>query len=143
MKDTERGGDASKGRTNLKGAIMESQETFVTELLGSGLRVVGQPMAGVESAAVGFLVGAGSRDDGPATQGVSHFTEQMLFRGTKTYDARELSDRFDSLGISYDSSAGIEMSIVNAVLLGERWQEAVELLGEVVYRATFPEDAVE
>lgn len=136
-------GDASPTCMDGKGAKMESQETFVTELLDSGLRVVGQPMVGVESAAIGFLVGAGARDDSPRAHGVSHFTEQMLVRGTHRFDARQLSDRFDSLGISYDTSAGIEMSIVNAVLLGDRWHDALELLGEVVFAPTFPEESVD
>jgi predicted Zn-dependent peptidase len=122
---------------------METTDTLVHERLGGDLDVVGQPMPGVESAAVGILIGTGARDEAPSNFGVSHFTEQMLWRGTEHYDARALSDRFDSLGIDYDSSAGIEMTLLNAVLIGERLPDALELLLDVVRFPAFPEDALE
>jgi predicted Zn-dependent peptidase len=116
---------------------------FLSDTLSSGIQVVGQPMPGVESAAIGILVGAGARDERAAEMGVSHFTEQTLFRGTKHLDARQLSDRFDAMGIDYDSSAGLEMTLVSAVLLGSRLPEAIELLSDVVRFPSFPADAVE
>src|SRR5947209_15748684 len=99
---------------------MEQTDEFYAESLENGIEVVGQPMAGVESAAIGLLIGTGARDEEPNNFGVSHFTEQMLFRGTERYGARELSERFDALGASYDSSAGVEMTVLNAVMLGDR-----------------------
>ncbi|HZS94068.1 MAG TPA: pitrilysin family protein [Chloroflexota bacterium] len=122
---------------------MGDDTTFLMHRLQSGAQVVGQPMGGVESAALGISIGAGARDENPAEFGVSHFVEQMLFRGTETLDARQLSDRFDSLGINYDSSSGIEMTMLTAIMLGDRAPAALELLGNVVRRAAFPADAVD
>ena len=111
--------------------------------LSSGVEVVGQQMSGVESVAVGILVGAGARDEDGTHAGLGHFTEQMLFRGTHSMDARQLSDRLDALGIDYDSSSGIEMSMLHAVLLGRRLPEALDLLSDVARSPAFPEDALE
>lgn len=122
---------------------MGDDTTFLTHRLQCGAQVVGQPMGGVESAALGISVGAGARDESPAEFGVSHFVEQMLFRGTETMDAKQLSDRFDSLGINYDSSSGIEMTMLTAVMLGDRAPAALELLGSVIQSAAFPADAVD
>lgn len=122
---------------------MEQGNIFLETLLDSGVQVVGQPMAGVESAAIGILVGTGARDERPEQYGVSHFTEQMLFRGTEHLDARQLSDRLDALGISYDSSTGLEMTLVSAVLLGDRVPAAVDLLADVVRYASFPEEDID
>lgn len=122
---------------------MEQNDVFVSTLLESGVQVVGQPMQGVESAAIGILVGAGARDEQPDESGISHFTEQTLFRGTEHLDARQLSDRLDALGISYDSSAGIEMTLVSAVMVGDRLPAAIDLLADVVRFPAFPADAVE
>lgn len=122
---------------------MEHTDILLHERLPGNLEVVGQPMAGVESAALGILIGTGARDETPAQFGVSHFTEQMLWRGTEHYDARALSERFDALGIDYDSSAGIEMTLVNAVLVGDRIGEAIDLLADVMRYPAFAEDAIE
>ncbi|GAC1323878.1 MAG: pitrilysin family protein [Chloroflexota bacterium] len=122
---------------------MEQSDGFFMEQLESGVQVVGQPMAGVESAAIGILVGTGARDERPEHFGVSHFTEQMLFRGTEHFSARDLSERFDSLGISYDSSAGLEMTLVSAVMVGDKVEKALDLLADVVRYPSFPNDDVE
>jgi predicted Zn-dependent peptidase len=122
---------------------LEDSSTFVHERLESGVEIVGQPMEGVESVAVGFLIGSGARDEEPEQSGISHFTEQMLLRGTQRMTARELSDRFDILGIDYDSSAGLEMSLFSALLLGTRLEEAIDLLVDVVRAPAFPEEEME
>src|SRR5450759_1739618 len=122
---------------------MEEKDTFFSQRLENNIQVVGQPMVGVESAAIGILVGTGARDERPEDFGISHFTEQMLFRGTEHYDARQLSEEFDTLGIDYDSSAGLEMTLVNSLLIGNRLAKAIELLADVVRYPAFPEDAVE
>ena len=84
-----------------------------------------------------------ARDETERTFGVSHSLEQMLFRGTESKDARRISESFDSLGISYDSSAGIEMTLVSAVLIGNRLSPALDLLVECLRRPLFPADEVE
>lgn len=122
---------------------MEQNDVFVSTLLESGVQVVGQPMQGVESAAIGILIGTGARDEEPNEYGISHFTEQTLFRGTEHLDSRQLSDRLDSLGISYDSSAGLEMTLVSAVMVGDRIPAAIDLLADVVRFPAFPSDAIE
>lgn len=122
---------------------MEEGGVFLQHLLPSGVQIIAQPMAGVESAAVGILVGTGARDERPERFGVSHFAEQMLFRGTEHLDARALSDRLDALGVSYDSSTGLEMTLVSALLLGRHVPSAVDLLADVVRFPSFPEEDVD
>lgn len=122
---------------------MNGSDEFFSERLNSGIQVVGQPMSGVESASVGFLIGAGARDEPGPNFGVSHSLEQMLFRGTDTKNARQISESFDSLGISYDSSAGVEMTLMSAVLIGNRLPAALELLVDCLRHPSFPEEEVE
>jgi predicted Zn-dependent peptidase len=122
---------------------LEASSTFFHQRLASGVEVVGQPMAGVESVALGFLIGCGARDERPEQAGISHFTEQMLFRGTERLSARDISERFDILGIDYDSSAGLEMSLLSALLLGTKLPEAIELLAEIVRTPSLLDDEIE
>jgi predicted Zn-dependent peptidase len=122
---------------------MDQADILLSERLASDVQVVGQPMAGVESAAIGILVGTGARDETPHEFGVSHFTEQMLWRGTEHLDARALSESFDALGVDYDSSAGLEMTLLSAVLLGDRLPEAIDLLTDVIRYPAFPDDSID
>jgi predicted Zn-dependent peptidase len=64
----------------------------------------------------------------------------MLFRGTQHLDARQLSDSLDDHGISYDSSSGVEMSLITAILLGEHAVRALDLLLDVTRYPAFPAD---
>lgn len=121
---------------------MNAPGEFLSAQLASGIQVVGQPMAGVESAAIGILIGTGARDEEPMHMGISRFVEQMLFRGTEHMDARALSDKLDALGVDYDSSAGLEMTLVSAVLIGNRLPQAIDLLTDVIRYPAFPEEAI-
>ena len=67
--------------------------------LGSGVRVVTEEVPSVRSVALGLWVRTGSRNETPAQAGVSHFLEHLLFKGTARYDAIEISERFDGLGL--------------------------------------------
>lgn len=120
---------------------MDNGDQFKQHLLASGVQVVGQPMAGVQSAALGIMVGAGARHEAAGQAGIAHVVEQLLLRGTSHMDARQLSDALESLGISYDSSSGVEMTLVSAVMLGDRLPTAIDLLADVVRFPSFPEDA--
>jgi predicted Zn-dependent peptidase len=122
---------------------MENGERFLRQRLSNGTQVVGEPMAGVQSAAVGLLFGVGARDESAKHFGISHFLEQMIFRGTEHRSAREISEQFDRLGASYDSSAGIEMHVMSCQMLGDRLLEALDLLGDCARFPAFPDDAVE
>lgn len=123
---------------------MDAPDThFLRHRLPNGIEIVGEPMAGVESAALGILVGAGARHETPETYGISHFAEQLLFRGTETHDARDISEQFDLLGASYDASAGIEMTVASVHLVGNRLPAAVDLLVDCVRSPVFPDDGVD
>jgi predicted Zn-dependent peptidase len=122
---------------------MEKRERFLRQRLSNGAQVVGEPMAGVQSAAVGLLFGVGARDESDARYGISHFLEQMIFRGTERRTARQVSEEFDRLGASYDSSAGIEMHIMSCQLLGDKLAAALDVLVDCARFPAFPADALD
>jgi predicted Zn-dependent peptidase len=64
----------------------------------SGLRIVTEEVPSVRSAAVGIWVNVGSRDEAPATAGASHFLEHLLFKGTASRTALEISSAIESVG---------------------------------------------
>ena len=66
--------------------------------LSTGERVISERVPGVRSVALGFWIGAGSRDEPDARAGVSHFIEHLLFKGSSRYTAQEIAELFDELG---------------------------------------------
>ena len=67
---------------------------FKNEKLSNGLALIGGVNKSAKSAAVGFFVKTGSRDEAPAISGVSHYLEHMLFKGTEKLSALEVNEAF-------------------------------------------------
>ena len=111
---------------------------FPTHRLANGLQIIGQPMAGVQSAALGFMVIAGSRDETTDESGVAHFVESIAFQGTLHRDAREITEAFEEIGARFGSSAGTEYTWYSAQVLGRNLAPALELLADVLRWPSFP-----
>ena len=107
-----------------------SDSSQLTEL-ESGVRVVTEAVPSVRSVALGLWVRTGSRNETHAQEGVSHFLEHMLFKGTKTHSAIEISELFDGLGASVNAATGKETTHLNGRFLDEHTEEAFELLSEM------------
>src|SRR3954465_172619 len=73
-------------------------QKYVLSELDSGERVISERLPGVRSVALGFWIGAGSRDETDAKAGVSHFLEHLLFKGSRSYTAQQIAEIFDTLG---------------------------------------------
>jgi predicted Zn-dependent peptidase len=121
-------------------ADASAMEVFPTHRLANGLQIVAQPMAGVQSAALGLMVIAGSRDETAAESGVAHFVESIAFQGTQHRDARALTEAFEAIGARHGASAGTEYSWYSAQVLGRHLPTALELLADVVRWPGFPAD---
>ena len=78
--------------------------------LDSGLRVVTEHLPGLRSAAVGFWVGTGSRDEPESIAGASHFLEHLLFKGTETRHAAEIAEAVESCGGDMNAFTGQEVT---------------------------------
>src|SRR6266567_9189882 len=78
--------------------------------LDSGLRVVTEHLPGLRSAAVGFWVGTGSRDESESVAGASHFLEHLLFKGSATRHAAEIAEAIESCGGDMNAFTGQEVT---------------------------------
>ncbi len=107
--------------------------------LSSGVRVVTEEVPSVRSVALGLWVRTGSRNETLAQAGVSHFLEHLLFKGTESYSAIEISERFDGLGASVNAATGKETTHLHARFLDEHTDEVFELLAEMLLGPTYPE----
>ncbi|MBK6846158.1 MAG: insulinase family protein [Proteobacteria bacterium] len=112
--------------------------TFVTYTLSNGLRLCLEPLDHVPSAACGFLVRTGSRDEQPAEQGVSHFLEHMCFKGTAQTDCVAINQRFDRLGSKHNAFTSQEKTMYYGWVPAENLVPQLELLAEMM-RSTLPQ----
>jgi predicted Zn-dependent peptidase len=107
--------------------------------LETGERVITERVPGVRSVALGFWVGAGSRDEPDERAGVSHFIEHLLFKGSDRYTAQEIAELFDELGGELNAATSRETTVVYARVPDHRLEPALDVIADMLYRPTFDE----
>lgn len=112
-------------------------------VLPGGLRVVTESMPTVRSVAVGMWVGIGSRDESPQHMGSSHFLEHLLFKGTPTRDALEISAAIEGIGGEINAFTAKEYTCYYARVLDEDLRVAIDVLADVVTSSLISEEDVE
>ena len=101
-------------------------------VLPGGLRVITERMPSVRSASVGFWLGVGSRHETVRQAGASHYLEHLLFKGTPTRSAREISASFDRIGGDVNAFTTKDHTCFHARVLGEDVPFAVDVLADMV-----------
>jgi predicted Zn-dependent peptidase len=114
------------------------QNWRLTEL-DSGERVISERLDHVRSAAVGYWIGAGSRDEEPAEAGVTHFIEHLLFKGSDRFNALEIAEIFDGLGGELNAATSREHTLVYARIPDHHLETAVDVMSDMVFAPAFAE----
>jgi predicted Zn-dependent peptidase len=109
---------------------------MLTEL-DSGERVVSERLDHVRSAAVGYWIGAGSRDEEAGEAGVTHFIEHLLFKGTPRHSALEIAEIFDGLGGELNAATSREHTLVYARVPDHHLETAMEVMSDMVFSPSF------
>ena len=105
--------------------------------LATGERVISERVPGVRSVALGFWIGAGSRDEPHERAGVSHFIEHLLFKGSSRYSAQEIAELFDELGGELNAATSRETTVVYARVPDDRLEVALDVMADMLYRPSF------
>jgi predicted Zn-dependent peptidase len=114
-------------------------QKYVLSELDSGQRVITERLTHVRSVALGFWIGAGSRDERNGKAGVSHFIEHLLFKGTRSYTAQDIAEIFDRLGGELNAATSREHTVVYARVPDERLETAVDVMSDMVFCPLFAE----
>ncbi len=91
----------------------------------------------------GFTIAAGSRDEEDKEQGLAHFTEHLLFKGTQKRKAFHVLNRLNAVGGELNASTGKEDTFVYGLFLKNDYERALELLCDMLFNSTFPQREVE
>ena len=111
--------------------------------LANGVRVITEHMPHVRSVSVGIWIGAGSRRETSEQNGVSHFIEHMLFKGTTRRSAEDIARSVDSIGGNLDAFTAKELVCFNTKVLDEHLSLAFDVLADLVLNPLFREEDIE
>ncbi len=124
-------------------SISSEHSLYRKTVLENGIRVVTEQIPYVRSVSLGVWANVGSRDEDAATNGISHFVEHMVFKGTKKRSVREIAQSLESLGGYLNAFTTKEQTCFYARVLDRHLADAMDVLADLVQNATFKKDEVE
>jgi predicted Zn-dependent peptidase len=121
---------------------MTSERNIRRTVLPSGLIVLTERMEHVRSVAMGVWMRAGSRHEVPELNGISHFVEHMVFKGTKSRSAQRIAREVDAIGGNLDAFTGKETVCFNIKVLDEHVATALDVLSDLVLNPIFATEEI-
>jgi predicted Zn-dependent peptidase len=112
-------------------------------LLPNGVRILTEYMPGIRSVSLGVWVNVGSRNDPPKDRGIAHFTEHMLFKGTKHRSAIQIAKEIDALGGHLNAQTAKEYTVYYTKVLDEHLFKAADILYDLFLNAEINPDELE
>lgn len=110
---------------------------YIQKILSNGVRVVVEKLKEVHSATIGIWVKAGSVNEMPETNGISHFIEHMLFKGTEHRGYLQISSEIDHIGGQLNAFTGKECTCYYAKVIDEKQSVAVDVLTDMLCNSVF------
>jgi predicted Zn-dependent peptidase len=117
--------------------VVEELRNIHREVLPNGLTVLTEEMPHIRSVSIGIWVKTGSRHEDAKANGISHFLEHMVFKGTTTRTAEDIARQVDSIGGNMDAFTAKECICFNVKVLDEHLPIALDVLSDLVLNPTF------
>ena len=109
----------------------------------NGVRIVSEHLPYVRSVSVGIWVNTGSRFELPEENGITHFIEHMLFKGTANRSAREIAEEFDRIGGEVNAFTTKEHTCYYTKVLDHHGKHAISILADMFFHSTFEKEELE
>lgn len=113
------------------------------EKFENGLTLIHSKIPAVKSVAIGVFVKVGSSAENDSTNGIAHFIEHMLFKGTKKRSAFDLVSEIEDIGAVINASTSKEITNYYTSSLSEHAEACMDILSDIYFNSTFPEDEME
>ena len=113
------------------------------EVLPNGLTILSEEMEHIRSVSIGIWIKTGSREEDPQWNGISHFIEHMVFKGTENRSAEDIARQVDSIGGNMDAFTAKECICFNIKVLDEHLPIALDVLSDLVLRPVFKAEDIE
>lgn len=122
---------------------MANERSVERTVLPNGLTILTERMEHVRSVAMGVWIRAGSRHEVAELNGISHFVEHMVFKGTETRSAQRIAREVDAIGGNLDAFTGKETICFNIKVLDEHVPTALDVLSDLVLHPVFAEQDIQ
>lgn len=110
------------------------------ETLPNGLTILGEPTSAHQSAAVGFFVRTGARDETAAEAGVSHFLEHMMFKGTATRSSLDITFQMGNIGAQANAFTSEESTVYYSAIIPEHFSQIQEIVSDMLRPSLDPKE---
>jgi predicted Zn-dependent peptidase len=117
--------------------MVEDSRSIRRQVLPNGLTIITEEMQHIRSVSIGIWIRTGSRDEDPKWNGISHFIEHMVFKGTKHRTAEDIARQVDSIGGNMDAFTAKECICFNVKILDEHLPIAMDVLSDLVLNPVF------
>lgn len=112
-------------------------------VLKDGLRIISEKIPSARSISIGVWIDVGSRDEQKSENGISHFIEHMLFKGTRRRSAKKIASSLESLGGNINAFTSREQTCYMAVILDEHLEQAVDVLSDILMNSTLTQKNID
>lgn len=116
---------------------------FCFRKLSNQIRTVHLPLKDHRVSHLGLTIEAGSRNELPHEQGIAHFIEHLLFKGTTKRKAFHILSRLDSVGAELNAYTSKEETVIYASFLNEHFERAADIIADIAFNSTFPAKEIE
>ena len=122
---------------------MKPDDRIEKTLLSNGVRILSQRMPHVQSVSMGVWVNIGSRDETDAENGLSHFIEHMMFKGTQKRSAFEIAKAFDAIGGYTNAFTSMENTCYHAKVMANHLETMSDILTDIFLNSLFDDAEIE
>lgn len=125
-------------RNKLRYTNSATNTSYKKTTLANGIRVISEEIPSVKSASIGIWINTGSKNETPENNGISHFIEHMMFKGTKKRNFQQIAQSLESVGGYMNAFTSKEHTCYYARVLDEYVEKAVDVLSDMLLNSTFP-----
>jgi predicted Zn-dependent peptidase len=122
--------------------VSTDQSLYKKSILDNGIIVISEQIDSVRSVSIGVWIKTGSRAEHRSENGIAHFLEHMVFKGTKKRSPLKIAQSMESLGGSLNAFTGKEVTCFFANSLDSHLKIAIEILADIVCNSTFPQKEI-
>lgn len=116
---------------------------YIKEKLYNGVKVVMESIPYVNSVSIGIFINTGTKDERENINGISHFIEHMVFKGTEKRTGKEIAETIDNIGGQMNAFTGSEYTCFYVKVLDKHLQTAIDILSDMIINPKFSEEDIE
>ncbi len=117
--------------------------SIITKKLNNGITLLMEDIKSINTASLGFFVRAGVKNELPGEEGISHFIEHLLFKGTTNRTAKEISEEIDNQGGMINAYTSVEKTAYYIQMTSNTLSKGIDILNDMFLNSTFTEENIE